>query len=70
VPLLDTLGNSPLEEVGRVQLLQYRAMRQLAYDQSWGPWPSAEASSALHAGCLGLLYQAWFDRPGLHAPPP
>lgn len=70
VPLLDALGNSPLGEMGRDQLLQDPALRQLAHDQYWGPWTSAEAFRALPAGSLGRLYQARFDRLGLHAVPP
>lgn len=70
VPLLDALVNSPLGELGRAQLLEDPGLRTLTADQYWGAWPSAEAFRALPAGSLGQLYQARFDRLGLHAVPP
>jgi ubiquinone biosynthesis protein Coq4 len=70
VPLLDALGNSALGVLGRAQLLEDPALRALAGEQYWGPWPSAQELRALPNGSLGQLYQARFDRLGLQAPPP
>ena len=70
VPLLDALGSSALGDLGRAQLLEDPALRALAAERYWGPWPSAPELRALPKGSLGQLYQARFDRLGLHAPPP
>ncbi|MCP9820582.1 hypothetical protein KBZ18_13925 [Synechococcus sp. Cruz-9H2] len=70
VPLLDALASSPMGDLGRAELLQNPALSAIASERYWGPWPSAEELRALPSGSLGQLYQARFDRLGLHAPPP
>ena len=70
LPMLDVLGNSPLGELGRAQLLQDPELRDLAEEQYWGPWPASEELRQLPSGSLGRLHQERFDRLGLHPVPP
>mgnify|MGYP001807037775 CR=1 FL=1 len=70
LPMLDLLTNSPLGERGREQLLANDALRALAEERYWGPWPSAEELGRMPVGSLGRLHQERFERLGLHAVPP
>ncbi len=70
LPMLDLLTNSPLGELGREQLLADDALRALAEEQYWGPWPAAEELGRMPPGSLGRLHQERFERLGLHAVPP